>query len=881
MDVITTHVNADFDCLGAMVAARKLYPEALMVFSGSQEKTMRDFFLKSTGYALDFTRIKDVDFDRITRLIIVDCQHSSRIGRFAEILGRDGLEVHIYDHHPGSSGDISSTGGMIRESGSTTTIITKLLMEQSLSVDSTEATLMMLGIYEDTGNLTFPSTTVDDYYASAWLLQHGANLNVISDFITQELTPEQVALLNDLLKARRILSVNGVDISIAEASVDYYIGDIAALVHMIRDMENLEALFVVVGMGNRVYVVARSRIPEVNVGEILKKLGGGGHATAASAAVKELTRIQVSENLERAIRELVVPRRMAKDIMSSPVKTVACETTIADANETLTRYNINAMPVLRDNQVFGIITRRIVEKALFHGLGGLPVSEYMHTEFMKAVPETPLVEIQEYFSSRDRRLAPVIDGESLVGVVTRTDLLRYMASGSPSSHDEAYDLGKDGAKVRIRNLEGLIEKQLPKRLRGTLRDIGSVGQELVLNVYAVGGFVRDILLRHPNMDIDITVEGDGILFAETFAERFGCRVRKHEKFGTAVIVCQDGLKIDVASTRLEYYESPGALPTVERSSLKLDLYRRDFTINTLAIKLTPPDFGQLIDFFGAYRDLNDRIVRVLHNLSFVEDPTRVFRAIRFEQRLGFSISSHTEKLLRSAVKLNFPQKVGGRRLYGELVQIFKEEDPSKAIERMASFDLLKYLHPVLKFDDHTRKVVAEAGKVLAWYTLLYRDEPCERWLVYFLALCDSLTPRDIHAVTQQLDFPASLQERLSISLDKLFDMTRKLSPYTLKNEDLQRSLIVHSLSPIQTEVLLYFMASTTCETMRKAVSLYLSQLQDVRTVLTGKDLMKLGVPEGPLFGKILEELYDAKLDGEVISREDEIAFVRGRMAHVC
>ena len=293
MDVITTHVNADFDCLGSMVAAGKLYPGALLVFSGSQEKSMRDFFLTSTGYVLNFTRLKDLDMKRVTRLIVVDCQHSARIGRFADIVGKSGVEVHVYDHHPESSGDIRPTGGVIRECGSSTAILTLMLAEHGLDANPIEATLMMMGIYEDTGSLIFPSTTVDDYRAAAWLLERGANLNTVADFITQELTAEQISLLNDLLKSLKTTDLKGVEISIAHASVDHYIGDIAVLAHMMRDMENLQALFLVVGMGSRVYIVARSRIPEVNVGDIMRDLGGGGHATAASATERELTIHQV------------------------------------------------------------------------------------------------------------------------------------------------------------------------------------------------------------------------------------------------------------------------------------------------------------------------------------------------------------------------------------------------------------------------------------------------------------------------------------------------------------------------------------------------------------------------------------------------------------
>ena len=654
MDVITTHVNADFDCLGAMVAARKLYPGARMVFSGSQEKSMRDFFLKSSGYLLDFTRLKDLDLAQVTRLILVDCQHSSRIGRFAEILSRPGLTVHIYDHHPEATGDIPSAGGMIRDCGSTTTILATLLRQQGISVTPVEATLMMLGIYEDTGSLTFPTTSGDDYLAAAWLLEQGANLKTVAEFIVQELTADQVALLNELLESLRTVTVNGIDVAIAHASREYYVGDVAVLAHMMRDMEGLDALFLVIGMGDRVYLVGRSRIPEVDVGAVLRQLDGGGHATAASATLKDVPVIQALEKLEGLLRTTINPQRLAGDIMSAPVKTVPRECSIAEAREQLTRYNVNALPVMDGGRMVGIISRRIVEKALYHGLGELPVSEYMHTEYLRVTPATPIAEIQEYIIGQNRRFVPVFSGEELVGAVTRTDILRsILASEAP------YDLGREKIPVRSKEIAALMNRHLSPRTLQILRDLGRVGEELGLPVYAVGGFVRDLLLGSENLDVDITVEGDGIVFAETCAAAFGCRVRSHRKFGTAVIVFADGFKVDVASTRLEYYTAPGALPVVERSSLKLDLYRRDFTINTLAIQLNTPRFGLLVDYFGAQRDLQEKVIRVLHNLSFVEDPTRVFRAIRFEQRLRFHIARHTENLIKNAVKMNFLEKLGG------------------------------------------------------------------------------------------------------------------------------------------------------------------------------------------------------------------------------
>ncbi|GAB7026201.1 A-adding tRNA nucleotidyltransferase [Geotalea toluenoxydans] len=872
MDVITTHVNADFDCLGAMVAAKKLYPDALMVFSGAQEKSMRDFFLKSTGYALNFTRLKDLDLDSITRLILVDCQHSSRIGRFSEILNRPGLEIHIYDHHPESSGDISPTGGVIRASGSSTTILTSILREKGINVNATEATLMMLGIYEDTGSLIFPSTTTEDFHAAAWLLEHGASLNTVADFITQELTAEQVSLLNDLLKSLKTTELHGVEISIAQASVDYYIGDIAVLAHMMRDMENLEALFVVVGMASRVYIVARSRIPEVNVSDILHEFGGGGHSSAASAAIKDLTVIQVLEKLETVLRARVNPKRVAGDIMSSPVKTIDATATMEEARDMLTRYNVNALPVIKDKRLAGIISRRIVEKSLYHNLGQVPVTDYMHSEFMTAAPDTSIKEIQDYMIGRDRRMVPVLDKGRLAGVVTRTDILRYMHNG-----EGLYDLARNAVPMKSKEVRGLMGKNLAPRIQQILHDLGRVGDSLDVPVFAVGGFVRDLLMNVPNLDMDVTVEGDGILFAETFAGQYGCRVKSHDKFGTAVIVFPDGFKIDVASTRLEYYVSPGALPTVERSSLKMDLYRRDFTINTLAIRLNEADFGVMLDFFGAQRDLQDRLIRVLHNLSFVEDPTRVFRAIRFEQRLDFTIAKHTENLIKNAVKMDFLEKLGGKRLLTELVYILRENEPLKAIERMASFGLLRFIHPELELTIGTRNMLEEARRIISWFDLLFLNRAYERWAVYFLALCESLTHDQLWGACTRLAVSEHYREKLFETRRQGEEALVTIEKKIARTGAIEKSEVYFLLKDLPVEVLLYLMAKTGSEEVKKWLSLYFTQLQNVRCFITGHDLKRLQVPPGPLYKDLLDLVLKARLDGRVISREDELELVRHKL----
>jgi tRNA nucleotidyltransferase (CCA-adding enzyme) len=396
-----------------------------------------------------------------------------------------------------------------------------------------------------------------------------------------------------------------------------------------------------------------------------------------------------------------------------------------------------------------------------------------------------------------------------------------------------------------------------------------VGDELGLAVYAVGGFVRDLLLGVENLDIDITVEGDGIFFAERFAVTRGYRVRSHPTFGTAVIIRSDGSKIDVASTRLEYYESPGVLPTVERSSLRHDLYRRDFTINTLAFCVNSDRFGLMTDYFGGWRDIQKHTVRVLHNLSFVEDPTRVFRAIRFEQRLAFTIDPHTEKLLRSTVRMDVIAKVGGRRLMNELELILREKEPLGAIERMAGLGLLPSIHPNLKFAPETGRVVHETAQVLTWFRLLYLDDACEQWQVYLLALCNGLRHDELEDACRRLAIPGRVMERVFGQRRQALGMLNALQRRIRRGPEIRNSEIHGWFRDMSLEIMLYLAAAAKQEEVKRFVSLYLTRLRQVHGCLDGESLKAMGLRPGPEFRRIMVRLLAARLDGEVNSDDEE------------
>jgi len=865
LEVITTHLNADFDALASMVAAKKLYPEALLVFPGAQEGNLRDFFIRSSFYFLDFARAKHIDPQEIKRLILVDTRQLSRIGKFAEAAASGEVDIHIYDHHPDSPDDVHGSLEVVEPLGSTTAILARILRERNLDPTPQEATIMALGLFEDTGSFTFSSTTPEDFEAAAYLLRHGADLNVVSQMITRELTAEQVALLNDLIAHASRFTVNGIEVVLARTMASQYVPDFAVLAHKFMDMENLEVLFALAQMEDRVFIVGRSRLPEVNVGEILGEMGGGGHEFAASAAIKDMPLSQVEETLKQIILRRVRPLRRAKDIMSFPVKWISPDATLEKAEILLNRYSINALPVVENGRLLGLISRQIVEKGIFHGLKNHPVRDYMSAPVATVRPEDTLADIREKLVAHKQRLLPVVQDDEVVGIISRTDLLNLLIDTGEETEDSQWY-----QPLRKKNIISLMRERLPQKIMTILARAGQVAQELGYHAYVVGGFVRDLFIKQENLDVDLVIEGDGIIFAKTFAARYGARARVFQKFKTAVIIFPDDFKIDVATARTEYYEAPGALPVVEYSSIKMDLYRRDFTINTLAINLNPDEFGTLLDFFGALRDLKERRISVLHNLSFVEDPTRVFRAIRFEQRFGFRISKLTINLIQNAVKNNFFDRLSGVRLFHELQLILQEENPIPAIARLAELDLLKAIHPRLWFDEGTRNMLDRVQAVLSWMDLSYLEEKFERWLVYFLGLVEPLTREELEEMMDRFKPPPKLaaaivegKEAADQALVKLFRLGEP-----------SRSQLYRLLSPIGTEFLLYMMAKSRQEPSKRLISLYFTHLKHLKPELRGRDLIALGFQPGPQIKEMLNMLHEARLNEVVKNKREELDLIR-------
>lgn len=876
--LITCHSNADFDALAAMCAAALIYGPCDVLFPGTQEANLQTFYqeLKERpGAAPGCTFLDDrvPDFSKYGRLVAVDTRRRSRLRHVWPLLDNPGTRIEVWDHHPETSDDVHAHACHAEICGAVTTLLIEEIQKRNIAVTRETATVLGLGIYSDTGSFSFSSVTQRDFAAAGWLLGRGMDINIISEKTAFSMTKEHIRALNALLESAQTYHINGADVVLAEATLDSYLDDFAFLAHKMMEMEKFDILFAIGRMDDRIQIVARSRAHAVNVGAVCSAFGGGGHAYAASASVRDKTLSEVRDGILTQLYLQEEGEKTARDYMSQPAIGIEEGHTIAEADELMLHFGLKTMPVFAPmtRRCTGLIDSQITQKAISHGLAGAPLTDYMRRN-LKTLPVTAtLRDITTVIVGARQRLVPIVSGgSSVVGVVSRTDLINIFAQepGRMNPTDRA---------PKSRNMGRTMRDRLPKDVLGILEKAGALGRSRQTPVYVVGGFVRDLLLKTPNHDIDLVVEGDGIGFARAFAGVLGGRVRVHKKFLTSVVIFPgaDGReeRVDVATARLEYYESPAALPTVEHSSIKMDLYRRDFTINALAIRLDCEPMGEIVDFFGGQKDIRDRVIRVLHTLSFVEDPTRCLRAVRFEQRYHFRIGPATEKLIKNDVSLKLLDKLSPSRLFNEFEHICAEETAILCIRRLHELGILQAIHPQLSINPDRKEMLIRTAKVMAWYRLLYIDEEMRPWLVYFLVLCSSLTYAVTLEVFRRLGIPPALKNEVLGCREKARSLRSSLKRLTA-TPGFRVSALCAMLRPLPVEFVLYLMADMEVPETRRALSRYITVWRTEKPDVDGSDLKKLGLAPGPAYGVILQRLLEAKLDGTAASPEEQLALAR-------
>ena len=855
MELVLTHENTDFDGLASQLAAWKLYPQVKPVLPRRPNRNLRDFL---TLYWDELPYIRYEDLPRrmeVDRILLVDTQ---------TLVTPKGLSgntaVQIIDHHPLSRDLPPNWTYSGEEVGATTTLLLEEIMAQGLALTPVEATLLALGIYEDTGSLTYPTTTVRDLRCLTWLVERGANLAVVSDFLHYPLTDQQLDLYNTLLDHAEILNFAGHTVVVSTATAQGYVEEIATLAHKIRDLYDPAGLFLIVDLGEHLQMVARSTTDAIDVGAITQHFGGGGHTRAAAALIRGQNLREARQNLLDLLERQIHPLATVAQIMSHGVRTLPPDITVGEAAEEMLKYGFEGFPVADGDHVLGILSRREIDRARRLNLGAMPVSHYMTKGEIVVTPSDTVERLQQVMTQFGVGQVPVVDKGQIIGVVTRTDLIKLW---SPPAH----------TPPRRRKIADQIEAALPRPLLDLLQQASSLAQEMGMPLFVVGGFVRDLLLGEPTLDMDLVVEGDAIDLARRLARQAGARTRSHRRFGTAKIILEEreeefGISsLDFASARMEFYAHSAALPEVEQSSIKADLHRRDFTINTLAIRLDPPHYGRLLDFYGGEQDLHEGLVRVLHSLSFIEDPTRILRAARFEQRLGFTIEERTAELIDTALPML--TRVTGERIRHELYLILREREPERVLRRLDELKALTRIQPRLSGLDEIWGQFRRLRETLGSGTwdLSQRDNGRPAPALYLALLTYTLTREQVESLAAHLKIFRNDLNLLRQVLD-LREREDLLDRAELPNRELY-ALLQHTSS----DALLILWLCTSSQRVRERVWWYETELRHVEPTIDGSYLMGLGLKPSPLFREILGAVRDALLDGEISTVEEERALV--------
>jgi tRNA nucleotidyltransferase (CCA-adding enzyme) len=865
MHAILTHEQADFDAVAAMLAASILEPGARPILPARVNRNVRAY-LTLYKDQLPFLEHEEESPGSVERVTLVDTQVLGGVRPPAS------GAVHVIDHHPAGSQMDSRWTRAIEPVGATTTILVEELQERGEGLPTSHATLLLLGIYEDTGSLSFSGTTPRDARASAWLLENGANLDIAASFLHPALSEVQRRLYETLFEAAESHVIGGLSIVVAAAQAEEPVEEISLLAHRLRDLLDPAALFLLVGHGSSVQLVARSSVDAVDVARVAERFGGGGHGRAAAAVIRGRTAAEVRDELLRALPDVVRPLPTVAEIMSRSPQVLRSDSLVEEAARKMQRFGHEGYPVVDDHRVVGLITRRAVDRAMSHGLGGRPVSDFMQVGQITVTPQDLIPHLQRLMMEHDWGQIPVVDPEThrVMGIVTRTDLLKLLSTPSP---------------MEPANLRERLERSLPAGRLGLLRLAARFAEERRMALYIVGGFVRDLLLGAQSADFDLVVEGDAIRLAEDLALAFGGRVVSHRRFGTAKwrlrpdhpalrealgsAVADMPASLDLVTARTEFYAHPSALPSIERGSIKLDLHRRDFTINTLALRLDGRHSGQLLDPWGGGRDLQEGVVRVLHSLSFVEDPTRALRAVRLERRLGFRIEPRTLGLLRQARPLL--DRVSGERVQGELELIFEEPKAEAILARLQELDLLGAIHPALGWDGRTAEAFRDAASFVPpsdWRLRAALPPVGIRYAVWTAGRA----PEEARSAAVRLRLRRSYQRMVEETALVVRELGRQATLAEPPSALTARWDACHESSLAAAYLVLEGAG-------RDLVHKYLSAWRHVQPRTDGEALRRRGLPAGPAFARILGRLRSARIDGEVTSDEEEEKLLDAILAH--
>ncbi|SDN44913.1 CBS domain-containing protein [Alkalicoccus daliensis] len=846
MNFILSHNNLDFDALASMIAAKKLYPNATPVLP-SRITSEVEHFITIYKNVFPFVKANECDWSKAEKIILVDTSFLDH--QLPESL-KD-LPLIIHDHH--ELEEIPDVEFYECEPvGATITLLSERIQKEKIEITPLEATVFSLGIYSDTDSFTLSTTTSRDLEAGAFFLRNGANLKVVDQFREVPLTSDQQQLFQQMLEHGEVKIINGLEIMLCLHEQEHYTGHLAHITRKLLQISGVDGVISLVRMGNKTFVTSRAQSEQIDYRPIMAELGGGGHPQAASASMKNTPISEVKSFIEKELPRSVVPAQRASDLMSTPVRVIAPETAVDTASKMLYRYGHSGFPVVENEELIGVISRRDIDKAIHHGLGHAPVKGFMQRNPLWIEENAHLETIRNIMMDNQVGRLPVMKDGKIIGLVSRTDIIQAM-HGAPAAEKTILN-GRPVKRQVTKTMQHTLAAEVLYLLELVKRNVDKRGTR----AYLIGGIVRDMFLHIPNKDIDIVVEGDAIDLAEELQKSYGGRVKAHEAFRTATWTHPDGEKVDLSSARTEYYDFPAALPQVEPSSLKEDLYRRDFTVNALAVSINEKTFGELTDYFNGLDDIYAKKLKILYNLSFVEDPTRILRAVRFETRFNFRMAPQTKYLAEENQHLL--RSVSHKRLSDELSRLFTHSDPRKGAQRLLNFnierELLQYSAPHQVINKRIRQLYAYEK---LFKSLSYGER---QWISYWMQFAS----RNKTNLSDILPFAMNKNEEKTVYIWTGWLETN--APERWKNKSIKELHI--ELHAYSVNAITAFTVAFTDQKLRWSIMKYLYRRCRITDWVTGKDLIKAGRSPDKSFSAILFEAELIKLSNPALSTEEII-----------
>lgn len=728
MDIIFTHEQADFDAAGSVLAAWLLDPSRMPILPKRRNRNLAAF-IDDYKNRLPFFTWNTLPKGQINRIYITDTQNIEPHSRMTGV-----KDVIVWDHHPHRHIFPDRDENIYESTGACTTFLVEQLMKKpDQHPGRIYTTLMLMGIYEDTGSLSYGTTTPRDIRAAAWLVEKGADLDLMRRYILQPLTDHQQQGFDILMRTMETCEINGQQVVIAAADIREISDEFSAVAQKLRDMLNPDGLVLLLAVKTGIRIICRGTTDEINFGSMMRSMQGGGHVRAASGLIPI-------------------------DYM----ETGNVEDILADAREAV----LNALP--------------------------------------------------------------------------------------------------DFINPPLANLKEKLDSQIPAQQLELIKIAADTAEHLDMPVYIVGGVVRDLLQDQPVMDFDIVVEGDAIRLGKEISSQHGGKLTVHPQFFTANWKTPQGFSLDLISARSESYEAPAALPTVHMGSIEEDLHRRDFTLNTLAIRLDGEHYGELLDLCNGLQDLHDGLIRTLHNQSFIDDPTRIFRAVRFEQRLDFDLEADTLRQLRE--HLNGISNLTGQRIWHELRLYCEEEAPEKDFARIVQLGIAEQIHEAMSWNKtiendciHFRETVP--GHFWQHVSPLDFDFVEAEGLLWVWLSC--FPQKIIAELVERLLMPKKTQR----CIEGTAALREKL-PSITHNAPSNITFFLETL-PFES---LYCYALFCPEDEAVILKDFITVWRNIHPSLSGSDLIELGVKPGPQMKELLSALRAACID-EGLQADNEAEWI--------